>query len=228
MLPSRIVNATNWRRAIGELVLIVAGITIAFGVDTWREDQKARQVEAAILSQFLVTLKEDIVGLQDDYEITRDRLQILTELRSHIEQKRPYSEGLPERILNMRRWQTSRINSAPFDDLNSRGLHLISNASLRLKLIEFYERERPWLEDRNAIDRQSIILFVEPYLLEEFRHTSTGFAPNDYNRLLSDSRFISILSYRINKYNNRTLPAYQRVVSLIEELIKEVEVNLTK
>ena len=227
MQTRRLINAVSWKHAVGEVLLIVVGITIALGMDSGWEAQKARQEETVLLVQILVTLQEDLVNVQNDFALTSNRVRVHSELQQHIEEKRPESNSLDTGFRMMRQWQTTRVNPGSYDDLKARGLDLISNRQLRSQLIDYYDRARPWLEDRNRIDREAIMLFVEPYFVDRFRETSTDFAPVDYQQLIADNRFVSILAHRIGKYEELTLPTYERMLSFSVELIAALEAELS-
>ena len=42
---SRVVHATNWKYAFGELLLIIVGISLALAIDEWREDTEDWRTE---------------------------------------------------------------------------------------------------------------------------------------------------------------------------------------
>ena len=49
MAVSRLVSAPNWRYALGELLLIVVGVTIALAATTWYEKRQERRVAKELL-----------------------------------------------------------------------------------------------------------------------------------------------------------------------------------
>ena len=60
MRGSRIVSALNWRYAVGEVLLIVIGVSIALAANSWWEDRKAREEELAMLAQLKSALEVDL------------------------------------------------------------------------------------------------------------------------------------------------------------------------
>ena len=60
MRVSRLVSASNWRYAIGEVVLIVVGVSIALAASSWYENRQLRGDEFAALAQLQATLREDL------------------------------------------------------------------------------------------------------------------------------------------------------------------------
>jgi hypothetical protein len=54
---SRVVRATNWKYAFGELILIIVGISLALAIDEWREDAEDRRTELEYIEQLIRDLK---------------------------------------------------------------------------------------------------------------------------------------------------------------------------
>lgn len=66
MPVSRIIRATNWKYAVGEVFLIVVGITLALMATSWYENWQERRYESLVLGQLKVALESDL-ELFDDY-----------------------------------------------------------------------------------------------------------------------------------------------------------------
>ena len=49
----RTIGLVNWRYAVGELLLIVAGITIAFSLNAWRERISSDATEGKFLMVYV-------------------------------------------------------------------------------------------------------------------------------------------------------------------------------
>lgn len=54
----RLGSSLDWKRFLGELVLIVGGVLIALAIDSWWEGHQEREQERAYLDQLLVDLRE--------------------------------------------------------------------------------------------------------------------------------------------------------------------------
>lgn len=60
MRTSRVINAMNWKYAIGEVFLIVIGISIALGANAWWENRQERIEEQAVLETLKRSLQVDL------------------------------------------------------------------------------------------------------------------------------------------------------------------------
>ncbi len=69
---SNLVKAINWRHALGELTLIVAGVLLALAANSWWDARRDRQRERAYLQQLLADVRETQTRLE--YSLSGDSL----------------------------------------------------------------------------------------------------------------------------------------------------------
>lgn len=136
-------RAGSWPGALAELLLIVAGVLIALGVDSWREERR----DATLSRTYMERLEEDLVADSASYwfDLTLLRVKVhgLETLRGLIETGRlPDTltvEGFIGPLFVTRFQGTAQPASATFDELVSTGrLELIPSADLRASLLEYY------------------------------------------------------------------------------------------
>jgi len=216
----RILRLDNWRQAAGEVLLIVVGILIALFVDSQWEQRKARQEETEILSQILESLKLDRTYLLEQLAIAERRLQLLNELRGHVAVGSPHTPELNDNFRAMRGWLVTEATAAPYDDLKSRGLDLISNQNLRQQLIMHYDRIIPRVEARDRIDQAQSLSEQHPYARTRFRFDG---APLNYGEIIRDPEFLYLLEHKIASTENRTIPIYQEAIRSNENLVSAIE-----
>ncbi len=94
MRISRIFEAKTWLRAVGEVVLIVLGVTIALAAGSWYEGQRERLEERLALRELVQSLEVDLDELHSRYEIQVEVRQNVQALLDHLEADAPYSPEL--------------------------------------------------------------------------------------------------------------------------------------
>ena len=213
----------NWKHAIGEVLLIVVGITIAIALDSAWKDRQARSQETALLAQILVTLELDYETLESQLARVTEREKLLTDLLQSVKNGQPYSDDLAENFRVMRQWQTTQINTSPYEDLKASGLDLVSNHVLRQQLINFYDRQLQRLADRDETDRMQNLREVQPFLQTRIRWNGV---PLDYEVLAQDNEFMYILEHRISAVSNRTVPLYEKTVAQARDLVSSLKAQL--
>jgi hypothetical protein len=223
MRVSRLVSVENWQYAVGEVVLIVVGITIALAANTWYEQQREHRDEILVLEQIEESLNADLALFVENFKTMQRSEQEIVALLAHLEAGDPYSASLDPYFRSAIRWRGIRIRSAPYEELKNRGFDLISDSSLRNRLIDFYEFHFPALLGPTNIDREFSIKQVLPYFMSHFRQTDAReWIPNDYSILRSDPYFANLLRMKLFRLRDFLLPQYETNVETIQDILTEI------
>ena len=236
MRASRLVSAPNWRYAIGEVFLIVVGVTIALAATSWYEGRQERRVEVLILQQLRQTLSEDLQNINMTWEMTRQRERNITTLLDHLESDKPYAAELGRNFQSLLGWRTVRIKTAPFEALKGQGYKAISNAILREKLISFYEDHYAMLEYSNNVDRDFAIEKVQPYFFKNFimrvaaSNDADGgkqdWVPKDYDKIRAEGYIANLCRFRADLLRRFDLRHYDNTTALMREILDIIEQEL--
>ena len=225
MRISRIFRAVGWRSALGELVLIVAGVSIALAGTAWFEEWQERADEVEVLLQLAEALEDDLARLTSAHNRQRRRLDDVVGLLAHLEGGR--SDGENVGFGSVTGWVGVGTNSAPYEALKSRGLSLISSDSLRLGLVEYYETRFPGLASGNENDRVFSTEMVLPYYLSNFRRsTRTTWVPLDPAAVRDDPYYWNLAMTKLMRLEIRILPSLERVLTLGRELLRTIDRQL--
>ena len=229
MRLSREIEPINWRYALGELILIVVGISLALAGNSWYENRQEGLEELQVLSQFREALENDQEEFQRIYETARDVHQKVTALLAHMSSEEPYGTNVEPYILAVTRWRGVRANVAAYEALKARGFDLISDESLRLDLIEYYEEIAPNLRDIYLNDRQMVTEQVMPYFFKNLHMADIWkFVPNDYEQLRIDPYFRNLTMYKLGRLESFMLPRFERALTRIEELQTKIAAEVER
>ena len=167
---SRIVRATNWKYALGEVALIFVGITLALAANNWYENWQDRiEEEEEILRQMIVSLHDDVADLQREHSHVSRKLSLMSDLQDHIGNRLPYASKLDEAFTAILVGDEPQINAAVFETLKFRGVDLISAPALRSRIVDYYDTESAALLRRNRYDSGDTERAV-PYFYSNFLH----------------------------------------------------------
>ena len=217
----------NWKYAIGEVALIVVGITIALAANSWYEERKDLQDEMVLLQQMQQTLMEDLEELSRRSMIAQQIEQDIAALLNHLEDDKPYSNELGGYFRSLSRFVGVRMRLAPFEALKARGLELISNDSVRMQLISLYEDEFLILVNSTNFSRIFAQETVVPYLMTNFRQVeSRDWIPYDYEQVRSDGYLANICRIRLSRLRIFVLPSFERTTATISEILVAIEQEL--
>ena len=222
----KLFHVIDWKSAIAELVLIVLGISIALGVDSWWENRQVYGEEVSLLNQILTTLQEDRQSLQETLGGVTDRAERLTVLENHLIDKLPYDDSLMDNFLALRVWQTSHVRKAPYESLKARGLDIVSNRELRLLLINYYDSEVPRLEGRDKTDRDLTLAYSSSVLQKHILWVGDSYTPVDYELMLKDPEFRYMLTHKAILIRLGTSPSYEQMIERTDQLIAALREEL--
>jgi hypothetical protein len=228
MPVSRIIRATNWKYAVGEVFLIVVGITLALMATSWYENWQERRYESLVLEQLRVALESDLELFDDYFRTLKQSERDLAALLKHLRSGDPYSPKIGAYFNAVILWRGDvRMRTAPYEELKNRGFSLISNPSLRTKLIDLYEDKFPTLRGTSLIDRAFSTTQVSPYFNARFRSAENGDRlPIDYSALRSDPLFENLALEKHRRLRERLLPKYDRLTAGIRDVLAEIEAEL--
>ena len=236
MRISQLVSAPNWRYAVGEVFLIVIGVTIALAGTSWYEGRQERRDEFLVLQQLRQTLSEDLQYINDQWEITRQRERNIMALLEHLESDRPYTSELARYFQSLLGWRTVSIRTAPFEALKVQGYKPISNTMLRDKLISFYEDYYAKLEYGSFLDRDFAIEKIQPYFFKNFvvqiaesKDVDGGFqdwVPLDYDKIKAEHYVANLCRFRASILRRFDLRHYGTTTVAMREILDVIEQQL--
>lgn len=128
----------NWQYAIGEVILIFIGISLALTFSNWNENQKERQTENEILVNLKNTLVNDLVNLNKAQKTNRRIESSISVLIHAIEKDLPYHDSLKYHFGNTNHIWSFWLDRSSFETLLSHGLNIILNHELRQQISTFY------------------------------------------------------------------------------------------
>ena len=129
----------NWRYAIGEVIIVIIGISIAFGLNKTWQDRKDRKVEKTYLDGLTTDLQKDHDALNRNLGRFDKNLSKIKHLRPHLYRELPGRDTVARMFFELAEMISFFPNSGTYDALiNSGDLKLISNAELRTALEDHY------------------------------------------------------------------------------------------
>lgn len=218
------------KKTIGDLLLIVVAVTLAFGLENWKNARHDRETEQFLLRQMRSALTDDLKNLntlQAAFNSTYEQSRVLQE---YLRNKLPYADSLDAYFGSVLGFWTFQYNHSAYEVLKSNGLQLISNDTLLLKIVQVYDQSYPNFISLQLDDRSGILDIARPYYLKyfknvRFKETAT---PLYYKDLIADdSYFQSILNNRIRSLEFNCIAPIeqirQEVFALVSDLNQEID-----
>lgn len=136
----------NWRRYTFEFLSIFIAVISAFALDNWNDNRRDRYAEVKILAEMSNGLQKDIEDIQlnmDGHDQGIAACQYFTRM---INNQAVGLDSFTQHYFTLTRDFISIQNRSGYESLKSMGLNLITNDSLRLQIISFYEYDLNNLE----------------------------------------------------------------------------------
>ena len=213
--------------AFGEIFLIFLGINLAIWFNNWNESSKLKLEELKVLKELKSGLTDDLdelvyyIGLHEKAEISGKIIL------NHLDKNIQYHDSLDLHFGKASLFSGSFPKIGAYESLKSKGLGLISNDSLRLKITNLYEAQFPYLLYIQKFDESNFQIFSDQYKTKFANWTLFESAtPVDYNSLIDDNYFKEHLRYTLN-HKRTTLGimeiAREKISSTIDAIDKELK-----
>lgn len=214
----------NWKNHFVELIVVIFGITIAFGIDKYAERRKEdRQMVLALIS-FTDDLERDIRNFESSQiPINQGRVDELDFILKKLRAEELESDSLHKTIGRMFGSANSRITNATYESLKSSGkLEDIPNAELRKKIVNHYEnnfKQSEYISNVNTDYYDRLLTYIS--------ENSSAIFDRDFGDkvLLKDpgfrsmvARWRNIISFKVSEYKRMTNSSKNLLEAINEEL----------
>lgn len=138
-------NKLDWPYAIGELVIVTAGVLIALAIDQWNSDRLDRVAEVRVVSRLLSDLRGDVESWALGLEIVADKESRLERVRATLTAADKSAVDDREFLADVIAasnygWNQHTATRVTFDELLSSGrLGLIRSDEVRTMIATYYD-----------------------------------------------------------------------------------------
>lgn len=217
--------------ALGEILLVMIGILLALQVNNWNEHRLSVIREIKLLKELNFNLHENVKRLKKDIEMEYTYFNSAKIIVNHLEHRLPYHDSLATHFeLSQLSADIVLIESA-YETIKSIGFDIISNDSLRSAIIDLFDANyKTMIRNTIGLEDQFWPSVVLPLWIKHLRNRSmdeelSGQAPIDYELMLDDPKFVSMLEKRgIFRKQGAALKeeSLQRSLALIHHIEQEI------
>jgi len=214
----------NWISHGFETLVVTVGILGAFTLNNWNEGRKTIEKERSLLIQLKKNLNDNLIQLNDDFRTYEKKVNSIGIVVEHLRKGYPNNDSLAPHFFEPYTPGTTMLTSSAYETLKSIGLDLIQSDELREDCIDLYEITYPHLQIQigQTLNNWEVEMIV-PYYSNNFSSDhSLGLIPNDYDLLLTDKKFINILTAR-DDYFRYILTVLVDIKSKTQEVIDQLD-----
>ena len=212
--------------AIGEILLVVIGILIALQINNWNDANNLTQKEHMLLAEMRSNLEDDLKGLQWDIN-KNEGLLLANEVVLKSLEDGVYHDSLNVYYGKIKGNTVFLKNTSAFENLQSMGLNIIKNDSLRIKISRLYSMQYDYIRYMEQVrdekfQYEQIIPLISKYLI---RDSDTHSHPINPSELAKNNEFKELLKLNAT-LRSYMIYTYKKIEEMISELIGEIDAEL--
>ena len=219
-------TANYLKYAIGEIVLVMIGILLALQVNNWNEARKTKLEEKTSLKELKQDLLDEASKMKTTQVYTKQGIDYLNKIS-----KGNYNE-VPLDYFFLMVAQTGDFKSITVDTKyfglkNNGKLELISNDTLKDKIMEFYESVHPNLETNIDYHKTYVLQHIEAPLVDLLPLNKELLVTDDQAviDLLKSSNIMSKVNYQIF-YQKRFEGFFENILDSINDIVSDIDKEL--
>lgn len=138
MAKQKATKKFKFLQILTEIGIVTIGILIAYQLNNWKEVSATRNAELKMLREIKSNLNLDLIDLTENRNAHEVALKHIDTLES-IAKTDIYNTSVPHLIRNSLRDFVFSAQTSAFETLKAKGVHLISNDSIRIKILRLYD-----------------------------------------------------------------------------------------
>jgi len=212
----------KWSEYLLEVFVITFGILLAFGLNSWNEQQKDGKKEREILINIKKNCQTNIKLIREDLEWHRGSMHSSKIVLDVIKNKEPFFDSLSYHFHYAPIFPDHNLSFTAYETLKSTGFDIIRNSDLKNEIIDLFELTYTgMITSLNLVENQTVTTQL-PFYLENFERDSTAI-PNNYDDLIVNQMFKNILIFTRSihawgmELKEPCLKESERIIKMIDE-----------
>ncbi|MGW8316568.1 MAG: DUF6090 family protein [Bacteroidales bacterium] len=217
-----------WIYASGEFFLVFLGILVALQVENWNQNRLDRKLERVLLAEMLENLGEDLEDIDLNILIKEQCIQSNQIVMQYLEGDLPWHDSLQTHFGNLIQGTVFVNNISTFESLESIGVDIISNDSLRQLITFVYSARYRYIASKENECQMASFQFLYPTL-----HQYLEYLPGRLARPLNRETIRQSPVVRSDLQNYRflvglSITAYVSTRGSVIELMGMIEAELER
>ncbi len=125
--------------AVGEVLLIFIGITLAVAFGNMNEQRRTDDLERQLLEAIVRNLEANVEELDRNIDDDEGSISALEPVLENLISENPWDDSLSASLDRSQDWSSPYFATSGYESLKQLGLHLVSDAPLRDELVYLFE-----------------------------------------------------------------------------------------
>ena len=217
--------------AIGEILLVMIGILLAFQANQWKEQKTEKELEIKLITEIQNGLKSDLIDVKVNHEYHKEILKNQYKVIDWLKNDGQFNDSTTYQFSMATKRTSFMVSKAPFESLKEFGLNRISNDAIKHKIIRLYDVLYPqyenvismyYVQDEklfNVIYKYFDDWNMSPYVYEN--------KPKNLSQLKKDHAVLMRFKYLTN-YNAFLVASNAKMEKLLIEIIDLIDLELNE
>ncbi|OJJ14414.1 hypothetical protein BKI52_42280 [marine bacterium AO1-C] len=144
----------NWQYALGEIVIVIIGITVAFALNNWKDTRNNQKIKTQYLSSLKTDIQKEIKQLEELQQLFRQKMRLISQVMQTLNNKDASRDSTLLRIYEIARLKSFIPENTTYQTLiNSGDMKLINDLNLRHKIEEHYALHQVVMKDYTRLEK---------------------------------------------------------------------------
>ncbi len=214
----------KWKYALGEILIVIIGISIAFALNNWKESSSNKQQKKQYLENLGLDINEEINQLEKNQKSIQDKLQRIKIVKPFLGIKQGNRDSIVRHIFSLAMPVNFHPESTTYKTLvNSGDMKLIDNFQLRRSLEEHYSLHKIVQQNYTRIEKIHEN-YLGPFFIHDIDYKSMR---NGQYEFLDKPLLGNIIQSMEGSYY-MILGGNQKCIDSNKKLLAKVEAALSK
>jgi hypothetical protein len=231
---------SSWYKYVLEIIVVILGILIAYNLEEWRDTRKNKKKEIQILKEFKRGLSADLAEMHSNIHMHEYSIQSSRIILKVINDNLPYHDSLDACFAYTHAFTVFTGNVSPIEELKNTNLAIISNDTLRLKIIGMYDEAYNQIRQVEFVierDYEQLRYFDRVYFeAYDFERGSTNknipsapwgiMRPIRFTELKANPEYAALLRARISNQMGLLRVHYYPIEKKLANLLTQIDAEI--
>lgn len=143
----------NWKYALGEIIIVIIGISIAFSLNNWKEENKNRKLKKQYLESLQIDIEKEIEQLKANDTGIVQRIDKIERVLHFIYKNEGEASQVFRYVFEVAKIVSFNPENSTYQTMiNSGDMKLINDFQLRRKIEEHYNSHSSTLKDYSRLE----------------------------------------------------------------------------
>jgi len=213
----------KWVEYLAELLVVIVGITMAFGIENYAANRKEKAEELLHLKGIANDLRTDLNALNEYRDYNQNTLDFVIRFNQLVRENETQNDSMNWLLMRTGWISNHDPRDISYQSLRSSGgLDKITNFKLRNEVVYHYEQKTSQLRFLNEMHMNSLNKNISPALLKYADFTSgEGVAPSFFEGRENRNTFAGLEGLLKNK-----IKEYAEAATYTQEMLESINAEI--